>query len=559
MFEHAGLQKVVWDFASSDRYISAEVGNTLYHTAGCLRQWDGRANTEQGFHLYPENVTFGANGTEGAMTASSDYNYRVYYEWTNAQGERQRSAYAKTYTQTMGASEDETNLVIPTLAHTDKPDVHILVYRTESNADVLGGAPFYRVSSPNPTATGANGYLANSMTADTVAFNDEMSDATLIDNEIDPATSLQVDNISPPACDILAEGNSRVWLAGFEDGNTIWYSKLRYPGEQLEFSDVNTLQIPDDGGPITGLSVMDHSLVIFKRDRIYGLTGEGPDNQGRGEFSQAQLVTVDVGCKNQRSIVQMPDGIMFQSDKGIYILERNFQVSYVGAPVEGYNSQTITAATLVNDTNQVRFLTSSGRTLVFDYLFKQWTTFTNHEGRDAVVAGQTYYYLRNNSEVYQENATRFSDVGAHYPLVMKTPWLSMTGPQNYQRIQKAMVLGDWHSTHTLECSVRYDFSDRVDTGTMTPANFIADDPYGDGTYDTSPSVYGGAGHDVYQFDFKLPRQKCQSLQLEFRDKVPGASGRAYEITDLTLKVQQKKGPNKVQSAQQVSATGNSRS
>ena len=48
------------------------------------------------------------------------------------------------------------------------------------------------------------------------------------------------------------------------------------------------------------------------------------------------------------------DGVFFKSAKGIYLLDRSFQVHYIGADVEAYNALTIVGAAVVPDTNSVR-------------------------------------------------------------------------------------------------------------------------------------------------------------------------------------------------------------
>ena len=122
------------------------------------------------------------------MEAAS-YTYRVYYEWINARGERQRSTTGELFT--VDASDglvagDDIVLDIPTLTHTEKgTDVSIVVYRTEKDPNIVGGAPFYRCSSPDPTSTGDNAYLANSTSAATVTFTDAMADTDLVAKELD--------------------------------------------------------------------------------------------------------------------------------------------------------------------------------------------------------------------------------------------------------------------------------------------------------------------------------------------------------------------------------------
>jgi len=52
--------------------------------------------------------------------------------------------------------------------------------------------------------------------------------------------------------------------------------------------------------------------------------------------TEPSLIPTDTGTINPRSIVLTPMGIMYQSEKGIYLLDRSLQVSYIGADVEAY-------------------------------------------------------------------------------------------------------------------------------------------------------------------------------------------------------------------------------
>lgn len=113
---------------------------------------------------------------------------------------------------------------------------------------------------------------------------------------------------------------------------------------------------------------MDEKLILFEDNRIFSLTGQGPTPTGdQNDFSEPSLVTSDAGCIDPRSIVLIPIGILFQSNKGIYLLSRSLETKYIGAPVEAFNNQTITSAKLLQDQNQVRLLSSDGTTLVYDY------------------------------------------------------------------------------------------------------------------------------------------------------------------------------------------------
>src|SRR5208283_5242873 len=87
-------------------------------------------------------------------------------------------------------------------------------------------------------------------------------------------------------------------------------------------------------GPITALAPMDGNLVIFKKNAIYYINGTGPDNTGaNSQYSQPLFISSTVGCINTNSIVFTDSGLIFQSDKGLWLLGRNLSVQYIGAAV----------------------------------------------------------------------------------------------------------------------------------------------------------------------------------------------------------------------------------
>ena len=67
-------------------------------------------------------------------------------------------------------------------------------------------------------------------------------------------------------------------------------------------------------------------------------------------------------------MVLTPQGLFFKSNKGIYILERSLVLKYIGFPVDDFNNLNITKADIFAKDNEVRFLTSDGVCLVYNYL-----------------------------------------------------------------------------------------------------------------------------------------------------------------------------------------------
>lgn len=567
-FAEKGIRHITYDFDDAQSHRSVQVGETAYIAGGFLWQYDGQPPVEAGFHLFPEMDDADlAESVGGALTLTSTYSYRVYYEWTNAAGERERSSTARSISFLLTGVNNRFTLTIPTLAMTSKrdepgvvvfprrTDVSIAVYRTE--ADPATGAPFHRVSSLDPTATGSNGYITNDPTVDTISFVDDLADTAIVDNELDYLNTGELDNIAPQAGKLITQGKDRIFLAGLDNPNEIAVSKLRFRGDVVAFNDTISTPVDRDGGPITALAMLNDVLVVFKEQRIYAMAGDGPNNFGFGFFNQAQLITTDVGCDNQRSVVTVPAGIMFQSSKGIYLLTQQFQVVYIGADVEsftvGSGAQTVTAATLIEDTNQVRFLVGSGSTLLYDYLFNQWSTFTNHEGTDAVNWRGVYTYIQADADTFTENPAKFLDNSTPYRLTMVTAWIKVAGGlQEFQRIRRAHVLGEFVSDHQLRMKVGFDYEDAfVETHLFDPSLALSTTTYGDSSPYGNETPYGGSSVTVYQLRAFMNRQKCQSIRFQFEDVFGNSPGASFEITELTLEAARKKGPFKLSSTRSV--------
>ena len=157
--------------------------------------------------------------------------------------------------------------------------------------------------------------------------------------------------------------------------NDLMYSKMVYPGQPVEFNDALRMPIDPVGGKITALASMDEKLIVFEEDATFFIAGTGPNNLGQqNDFTTPERISTDVGCVDPKSVVLTPDGLMFKSRKGIYLLSRQLSVSYIGAAVEAYNGLNFTSAKVVGELNQVRFTTSDGDCLVYNYVYKFWAT-----------------------------------------------------------------------------------------------------------------------------------------------------------------------------------------
>src|SRR5207302_1775315 len=116
----------------------------------------------------------------------------------------------------------------------------------------------------------------------------------------------------------------------------------------------------------------------------------------------AAKLASDLGCQSPASVVETPAGLMFRSSKGIYLLDRSLSVQYIGAPVESFNSLTVSGAFVLAYANQVRFTTVEGTTLCFDYVQAVWTVRTNEAAVGALSWNDQATYLRSNAQVAVE-------------------------------------------------------------------------------------------------------------------------------------------------------------
>ncbi len=559
-FTEDGLRLVSLDFADASAFQSIVSGRTLYLGAACPLLYDGQGwfehqphyaadwEADEVLHVNDE----GTGPSAGDLTAGTRA-YVFTYDYTLATGELVRGPTSKPYDVTIVGPDNTTILTIPTLRVTrmsslvpspsGRADAVISVWRT-----IAGDASVYYRVSGQPFVPGAGGgsgnvvpgyqnvnvAIANSTIVDFITFTDQLSDDDLIKQEPLYTNGGILSNDPPAETGVIAGGKNRLFATDPADGSTVRYSQERADGYAVEWPADLSMQLDPFGGDVTAIGILDDSVVMFKAASIYEVSGPGPlaNPDAGGGWSAPALITSDVGCLSQRSLATTPMGLVFQTAKGIHLLDRSHQVTYIGAPVEAYNDQTIVRATLIDGTTQIRFLTAEGSTLLWDYFFDQWSTFGNHEGLDAVTVGGVYHYLRTDGRVFVEQATP-SDAGSAVVLDMETAWIHLQEQlQGFQHIYHLEVLGNWKSPHTLRMQYQTDYMD----GWSEPLPFDATDPggtgYGAGAYGDGP--YGGVSRPAYQWRWHIGA-KCQAIRFRFRDhEAYGVAGAAFEITELLI-------------------------
>lgn len=509
------------EFAYSDG-CRQKVGDSIYSLNGSLIEFDNRGPHENNFHAPASVLSAVENtGTANPNVASKKFSYLVTYEFIDGQGQITRSAPSGAYAITTGATAASITINAWTPPFTLKfggsngftYSPNVVIYRTENN-----GSVYYRIISI-PVTTNDGNY---------VSFVDTTADSSITDNERVYTTGGVIPNDPAPNGEFSAAGAGRIFIGGLEQEDEIAYSKKQLFGESVNFTDNFRIRIASgsntDKTKISGIGYLDGKIIIFRQNSIYYISGDGPDELGQGDFSEPEIISSDAGCIDPRSVLSMPNGLMFKSRKGIYLLDRSLQVSYVGSAVEDYNNESIVASIVSDKFNECRFYTSGTNCLVYNYLFGAWSIFKNQTNLDADIWSNSPVIIRGGL-VTKETENNYQDGAGYYSMKFTSPWLKLDLIQGYIRCYQLWIIGTFKSAHTLKCKVYVD--------------------YDDSTFDDYSLVYNGTDSPQYEFQISLPRQKVESIKFEIYDIDQAASGESFDLSNIQAEVGMKAGGYKL--------------
>lgn len=509
---------------------TSTLGNNLHISGGILNMFDGSTICEHGFLLYPEIPSNYIFVSTGGSIAAGNYQYMFTYEWTDNIGQIHRSAPSIPVEVTVPAN-GAVVFAVPTLTLTNKDSVRIVGYRT---AEITTGSPiFYRFTS-----------ITAPVYNDTQTTTVLVSDNGLIwsqSNDIIYTTGGVLENMPAPACSLIHVFKNRLFVSGCEDPTVVYYSKTIVPGEPVSFNDNLFIKIDGKNNIITGLGSMDDHFIIFTRNSIYHLTGEGPDNTGlNNDFLDPQGISSPVGCINFASITSTSLGIIFKSSKGIYLLDRGFGTNYIGAPVEIYNNQTIVGAVDIPNDHQIRILCSDGNALVFDYFYQQWSTFTNHKATSCGIWNGSFYFTTDRGLVLVENTNpngNYLDGTDPINIKITTGWLSFAGLQGYKRIKDILILGHYKGVNALDFTICYDGSEYRDGYVTFDSSVLYNNIYGENFVFGDNQTFGGT-FNLEQIRLFPNKQKCQSIRLTIVERDSGNQGITFSGMNFTVGTKQ---------------------
>lgn len=620
IYTQTGVNRLELDFGSDSTFLRIELGQNLLFSGGFVSEYDGISVVEHNFHVYPESVNLTPFSTGGGIGAGT-YSYVATYEWTDNFGQIQRStpsiptqivlqpgtainftgdvtlnsnkifnvssftglmvgqiitgpdlpsnthitalnpgalqivmdleATATTVSEALSTT-DTNHLIVgtSTLRLTSKVPprgpVSIVFYRTEANGTIYRRAS--SITSP----------VINDTSVDSLSFIDTTPDFVLIGNE-ELYTTGELADFAAPAIDSISIYKNRAMYVPSENKSSIGYSKQVIPGLPVEFVAEFIQNINENGGDITAHLEMDTNFIIFKNKLIFAMAGEGPAANGtNNDFTEPQLIPSPVGCDNPNALILTPQGVIFHSDQGFWLLERSLGVGYIGAAVEEFNNLTFTGAQQIPDTTQIRFTSQEGTTLVYDYFVGEWSVFKNQAAVDCCIFQNKMMFLQSDGQAMQEQSptfvrgvetipANFTDNGEYVKIKLVSSWLSLAQMQGWQRIRELVILGDYKSPHQLIVQVAYNFIPVFTQRDIIPAGqLLQPQAYGEGSpYGSPDDIPEGGPFPLYQFRVFMNQQKIQSIQFSIEDNgnLPYAEG--FSISNMALEVGVKKGLRKM--------------
>lgn len=541
LFTEESVQFVELDFLNPLRSIQA--GRTTYIAGAQVWAYDGRELVEAGFHLAPE-VTLTSADSGGTLDALQTFSYRIDLCYRNAQNEEIRSHSFITQHELTGTNDTITLTLKSVLTRRD--DSYFLIFR---NA-IIDGAPTSTWNLLNSRDPSSADFLKNTQSSITLSYVDTgaVTNAAIVRRELHPGNSqTYLHPFAAPACEVIAAGRDRLWVAGGElSPGEIYPSRLFGPTETPTWNGNLVIQIDRNEAPITAIGFVGDIAVAFRERLTYIQEGDGPDNQGNGFWPPARLALADTGAKNQDGVVLCNVGLLFQSPQGFRLLSSSGQVSPIGQAVDDLAQDfTVRSAFCLARTNEVRWYGDTS-TIVYNYLEDAWSTWTVGATAALLTAGDTRATLiKDTGHFWVEEEGYYRDGEAPYTHLIQFPWLHAGQVGDFQRLKRFAGLGSYTEDHRVRVEISYDERPDIEEywewdvpDTTQNTDTWGTQTWGAGTWGDTASTFW-ARDSVWRWRRMPRKQKCSVFSITISDN--NTDGPGFSLVALGLELAQKKG------------------
>jgi hypothetical protein len=527
----------------------------LTPTQPILLSIDNDATVPQGLVLWPVGY--------GAVPGAEQMRYGFMYVWTDGRGNKHRStlmAYTMLQTSAVAGTAyfgDNVGASPPFFGvqfNLERPRFNALNGDriTTLEVEVYAGDPtdetaLYLLGTAKPKSVDARtiavtvGWGLSSLLPHVVNTNSDVglqtSGAPLyygVSGELEPY-------IAPAMLDIVST-QSRVWGLSAENRYQVWPSKPLVAGLAPEFSDELVTTVPAEGGPCVALAALDDKVIVFKDRKIFVLFGDPGDASGNNVSLQpARLISSDVGADSPLSVVEGPFGVVFNSERGIMLLDRGLALTPIGERVLDFTSGlVVTSGVLVPGETEVRWtLDANGYqfgselAVTWNYKHSTWHTASDFSASCATLWDGDYFRFvaGGNGNPFVETPGTWTATEEENTVVT-TPWVRLGGIEGYVRLWRILLIGRWWSGW-LKVEIAYNYEDTWKESRQWTA--------------TELLTFGTRGSKL-QVRIAPSEQKIESFRLRITERATvsqgeGASdpGRGFEWIALQLEAGTKRG------------------
>lgn len=486
------------------RWKTKKIAGANVSIGGYLNSYAGKMQTEVGFPEYPASELSSIsslNGT-GSLTPLGAYSLCFVYEFFDDNGRSQLSAPSIPLSITLGAADDTIRVIFydNIFNLTIKP-YNVLVYRTAANGSIY--------------------YFDQRVVSGFSTFDLTQADSTLSQSASLYTQTGELENLCVPAPYDIEIFKDRLFVLTDEG---LFYSKKVEINDPLEFSDALQIPIESDGGKPTSIIALQDKLLIFKNERIYYISGDGPNDTGTfGDFSLPQLITATYGCINPRSALAHDNVVFFQSSATMCVIDPSLTVTNIDSSLNSYwqTSPLIRTSLLVPEYKMIRW-SDSQNTFVFFYNSKEWTVYPTTQCNSETVVNNLRYFVSQGA-LYYDNENNIKEIGGSAStLRVATGWIQLDNIEGFQRLYSFFLLGRKKGNHTLIVKIMYDYVPVVvETHTIdetTSNSYIYSDSQVFVGVDASAATGTDQTNKPYQYRIKTSRQKCQSVRILIEDQ-----------------------------------------
>ncbi len=341
---------------------------------------------------------------------------------------------------------------------------------------------------------------------------------------------------APPPLRSITAANGRLFGIASTRLREVYYTKQSRRGYAPEWNRNLSIRVNDSPDDLTALGALpDGRLLIFTENATYYTYGQGPSDTGQGAgFAEPALLSRDVGCIDWRTVAEGSFGVMFRGERGIYLVDRQLSMQFVGLPYEDTTTRDIEITSTAVDAfrSEVNFFVtdpaSEQQAWTYNYLRGQWSSYTAPTSiRSATEQGSNVALLTETAPAFYGTRER-TPSGAESLMRLRTGWLAMGRIQGFGRVWELQIEGrqELTSGSGLQIELRYDYEEGV-SETFD--------------YDTPSDAQGRI-----KIRLRPGRQKCEAISVTFKETVPGVvSALGWELEMLTLLCGVKVGLDKV--------------